>query len=480
MPDRPNVLLIHSDQQRWDALGANGNDEIQTPNLDRLAAAGVNFDRYFVQNPVCMPSRASYMTGRYPSQLGIYRNGTTLADDLCTLPELFTTSGYHTANIGKLHFLPHANRDHREPHPSYGFDHLEISDEPGCYPDAYRAWVRERDPAALDVISVGLPPAAEEWPFDLGTDSITHPANRFPKEPIPFEANADLTHTAFVADRTIDYIESFADQGPFVAVSGFYSPHSPWVVPERFLDRYDRNELTIPSFPSTLEAERERLASEVAVDDSVSSTFSDEELRDAVHGYYAMVTEVDYHIGRILDRLDGLGLADETVVIFTSDHGEFLGEHLKYGKGWPAPDAVSRVPFVVRWPAGIADPGRTVHDIVEAIDLLPTVVDCAGIQVPPDLPGHSLRSAFEDPQTSVARESALTEDHNGKALRTDRYRYLFGADRTEELYDVRNDPEQYHDLSDESPELIAEHRRLLLERLTCIDLADERERDWHY
>ena len=139
---RPNMLILYTDQQRWDALGVNGNDEIITPNLDALAARGRNFSHHFVQNPVCMPSRVSMLSSQYPSTLGITRMGAPVPEDTLTLPRVLKQYGYRTANIGKLHFLPHANRDHSRPHPAYGFDYLEIADEPGVYADAYRAWAR--------------------------------------------------------------------------------------------------------------------------------------------------------------------------------------------------------------------------------------------------------------------------------------------------------------------------------------------------
>ena len=132
---RPNILLLYTDQQRWDALAANGNPDIVTPNLDRLAGQGLNLDRFFVQNPVCMPSRVSMLTGQYPATLGITQNGVPVPQDTLTLPRMLRNYGYVSANIGKLHFLPHANRDHRDVHPDYGFDHLEISDEPGFLMD---------------------------------------------------------------------------------------------------------------------------------------------------------------------------------------------------------------------------------------------------------------------------------------------------------------------------------------------------------
>ena len=180
--NRPNILLLTTDQQRWDALGVNGNPDIHTPHLDRLAREGLNLDRFFVQNAVCMPSRLSMLTGQYPATLGIVRNGVPVPEDTVTLPHLLRNYGYTSANIGKLHFLPHANRDHRDVHPAYGFDHLEISDEPGCYEDAYRAWVRARRRTRWTTISVGLPPATEVWQETMGVDDgIHHPEQRFPK-----------------------------------------------------------------------------------------------------------------------------------------------------------------------------------------------------------------------------------------------------------------------------------------------------------
>ena len=139
---RPNILILYTDQQRWDGVQANGNPDIITPHLDNLAMQSSNFDHCFVQNPVCMPSRISFLTGQYPSTLGITHMGVPVPPETLTLPRMLAAFGYISANIGKLHFLAHANRDHRKIHPRYGFDHLEVSDEPGSYEDTYRAWVK--------------------------------------------------------------------------------------------------------------------------------------------------------------------------------------------------------------------------------------------------------------------------------------------------------------------------------------------------
>ena len=450
---RPNILLLYTDQQRWDAVNVNGNAEIKTPNLDRLAADGLNFDHFFVQNPVCMPSRLSFLTGQYCSSLQVLINGVPVPEDTVALPHMLHNYSYTSANIGKLHFLPHANRDHRTIHPSYGFDHLEISDEPGCYEDAYRAWIRRKDPRELEFASLGLPPASETWEnITRGGDNVPHPPERFPKRAIPYRGNSEFTHTAFVAEQTMAFLDR-QDKEPFFCIAGFYSPHSPWVAPQEFLDLYDPESLTIPDYPDDIQARRQ-----------ATGKCSEAELRSATQGYYGMVSEVDHHVGRILDCLEAKGLRDNTIVIFTSDHGEFLGEFLNYGKGYPSPDCISRVPLIIRWPDGIEQPGRTVSHITEAVDVIPTLLGCCGIPVPRHLQGKPLPMA---PGAVGTRTSALTEMLGSKALRTAQYRYVVHADGREFLYDLDQPGGQYRNVAntEEYAESLADMRHALIQRL---------------
>ena len=403
---RPNFLIIYTDQQRWDALGASGNPQICTPHLDRLARASVSFDHCFVQNPVCMPSRLSFLTGQYPSTLGVTHMGVPVPEDTVTLPRLLAPYGYRSANIGKLHFQPHANRDHRTHHPAYGFHHLEISNEPGSYEDAYRAWVRRHAPDQLPFISWGLAPMTEVWQQTMGLqDGIDHPAERFPKRPLPARCRDDITHTAFVAEQSIEFMRQQAHSGQhFLCIAGIYSPHSPWVAPQKYFDLYDPASLTLPSYPPEVDAQRN------------ARNFPDEELRLARQGYYGQVSEVDHHVGRMLAALEELGLAEDTVVIFTSDHGEWLGEHLRYGKGYPAHDQCSRVPLLMRLP-GNAAPGRTDSGLTEALDVLPTILDLAAI------PDSAPPAGPFAPAASVRRRTR-------RRLRLDRaYRLEIAADR---------------------------------------------------
>ena len=459
---RPNILIITTDQQRFDALGCNGNPDIQTPNLDKLAAQGVNFERYYVQNPVCMPSRVSFLTGQYPGTLGITHMGVPVPPDTITLPRLLRNYGYRSANLGKLHFLPHANRDHRERHPDYGFDQLEISDEPGPYEDAYRAWVRAQAPDQMDAISCGLPPATEVWQKAMGVrDGIVHPTEREPKAALKFEADDNLTHSAFVADRTLEFLRAQNDQ-PWLCISAFYSPHSPWIAPQKFLDLYDPATFALPDFPA-----------------DYPNKPSDDELRGVHHGYYAMVSEVDFYVGQILDELQELGLAENTVVVFTSDHGEWLGEHGKYGKGYPADECVARVPCLVRWPCGELEIGVRIQDLVEGVDIVPTLLECAAIPMPPRLQGRSLLPQLRG-QVAQTRESALTEMDGWKALHTSDFRYIVWGDGRELLFDLNAPCGEYHDvaaLPENAPKL-AEFRHELLRRL--IERERPLDRVWPY
>ncbi|PIX48616.1 MAG: hypothetical protein COZ57_05025 [Armatimonadetes bacterium CG_4_8_14_3_um_filter_66_20] len=464
---RPNILFIHTDQQRWDTLAANGNSVIRTPNLDRLAAEGTNFDHAFAQNPVCMPSRVSVLTGQYCSALRITHMAVTVPEDTVTLPAMLRNYGYHNALIGKLHFLPHSNRDHREVHPAYGFHHLELSDEPGCYEDAYRAWVRRKAPDQLDFVSLGLPPVTEHWQRLLGVrDGIRHP-EREARKARPFPGRSDVTQAAFVGEQTIEYLRRHKDD-TFFCFAGFYSPHSPWVAPQEFLDLYDPADVPIPTFPPDMDAKR------------TADHFSDEELRSVTQGYYAMISEVDHWVGRLLDTLEELGLADNTIVVFTSDHGEWLGEHLRYGKGHWAPDVVSRVPLLFRVPEALGGAaGRRVSDLVECVDLVPTLLRLAGVPIPPQVQGDQL-PVPADCTTCEGDSLALCEHHGWRSLRLPGFRYVAEASGVERLYDLDTDPWEYRDVAADPTYAgaLADARKALLGRMLRIEQPLTRE--WPY
>ena len=423
---RPNVVLMHTDQQRWDTIGKVSPWAV-TPNLDRLADEGVLFENAFCNSPVCMPSRQSMLSGRYPSVVGCATNGIEMPPDIECIHNILDLYGYHTANLGKLHFKNHSNRDHREPHPSYGFDELVLSDEPGCYDDAYIKWVEARDPAQVENCRCSTPPAWEGPPVDKQPRG-TH-------EPYLFEGPEELTHTAFVADQTIETIRRRAGRGPFFAIAGFYAPHCPVNPPERFVDMIDPGALPLPAMN---DHERDRRG------------LSDDEWRKVRVYYHALVSHVDDQVGRILRALDETGERENTVVVFTSDHGDHLGDHGLTAKGPPGYDSCSHVPMIVAGP-GVKG-GQRRRELVELVDLAPTLLDRCAIQSPPFFQGRSFAPLLDgdnyDERRSAFIEFKYPFESSWKAVRTHNFKYCTSAAGEELLFDLRSDPNELTNLAD--------------------------------
>jgi len=415
---QPNVLWIWTDQQRGDALGAAGNPHIRTPHLDRLAAGGALFTRAFCNSPVSMPSRMSALSGQYPSATGLTCNGIEMPEDLPALQTLLKPHGYRTANLGKLHFLNHASRDHRAPHPDYEFDELVVSEEPGCYEDAYIDWVRGKAPDQVESCRCSTPPA---W---TGEPVVKRPRNTH--QPYLFEGPEELTHSAFVADRTADYLRRHRE-GAFFAIAGFYAPHNPNNPPERFVDMYDPSTLPLP----TMNKGEDRYG------------LSDEEWRRVKAYYYALVSHVDDQVGRILAALEESALAESTLVIFTSDHGEHLGDHGLVHKGTPGLESCTHVPLILSWPGRI-QPGRKHDELVELVDLAPTVLELCGVEVPDSFQGRSLRPLLAGGEYRARRSAYLEHkypfEESWRAVRTERYRYCVSSKGQELLFDREKDP----------------------------------------
>ncbi|RMD78400.1 MAG: DUF229 domain-containing protein [Lentisphaerae bacterium] len=442
---RPNILILLTDQQRWDTLHCNGNDLISTPNLDSLAERGVTFTNAYCNCPVCMPSRMSLLTGRYPASLGIRCNGIELPEDTQCLQHILSLYGYTTANLGKLHFKNHASqfRDHREPHPKYGFDRLILSDEPGCYDDAYIKWVERKAPDQVAKCRCDTPPA---W---TGEKISIHP--RGTHTPYVFAGDENLTHSAFVADETATFIRQTNE--PFFAIAGFYAPHCPINPPQRFVDMYDPDDMPLP----------QRNPGQNYHD------VSDEQWRKVKAYYYALISHVDDQIGRILEALRESGKMEDTIIIFTADHGEHLGDHGLVGKGAPF-DSCTRVPLIISAPSHFPQRGQSTA-FVELVDLAPTILDFAGIQTPPEMQGRSLH-AFLQGTTTKHREHAFIEhafpgtNQAYKALRTEEHLYVINAEGHETLYDLNEDPHQLHDVAPgcDRTSILSECRHLLLQR----------------
>ncbi|GMV80831.1 MAG: choline-sulfatase [Planctomycetota bacterium] len=434
MPDAPRpkqVLWITTDHQRHDCIGANGNPAILTPHLDRLVQGGVSFDDCWVQNPVSMPSRASFMTGLYPTQTGVTWNGHELPHHHKTCAHLFGAGGYHTAQIGKLHFQCHLDHDlWLQPRHPYGFEYFVPSEEPGCYEDAYGTWLRSEHPQFREVMRVGRAgnPNRDAWVCTA------------------VDAPSDVSHAGFCAEQTMRYLRMKPAEAPKFIHMGIYAPHPPLNPPKAILERYAGVEIPAPHAqagedtampPSMQRAMRRACAGR-----------SPAELRNWRAHFYAMCTALDEQVGRVLAFLEERGELADTLIVFQSDHGDMAGDHGLMSKGHVTlyPE-VMRVPLVFHWPRGIPG-GKRAAGLVEAVDILPTMLDLAGAPVPAECSGRSFAQGLRTGNPAGTREDVLAQSGGEPGrltcmLRTAGHHYLNYGPGQEVLFDLREDPRMY-------------------------------------
>lgn len=467
MYKKPNVLLIYTDQQRQDSLRCYGNEYAISPNLDKLAEEGVRFDSYYVNSPVCTPSRMSFLTGRYCSSIGVGCNGILFPKEIDTLWGLLKPYGYHTAQIGKLHFDPHSQRDHRDPTDDYGFDTFILSDEPGCYNDAYTKWVETLAPEQLPKVRASVPPAAQQYGIESYSD-----VPRNTHEPYVFEGDEEYSHSAFVASETCRFIEEIGDQN-FFAIAGFYAPHTPVNPPQRFIDMFD-----IDKAPWPIHCDPEKAGKQI-------KGMSKEDIKKMVAYYYALCAHVDDCVGQILDTLEKTGKADNTIVIFTTDHGEYLGDYNRIQKGMPGNRSIANVPFIVRYPDGLKG-GTVIDEIVEGVDMVPTILDYAAIQTPRSIQGKSFKKLMEGKENSF-KDTALIELFNPynttdtRSIVTKRFLYFVDAQNRESLFDRDVDPTEFTNFANDENynEHLSEMRKQMIVKLKEASF-DARERPAKY
>lgn len=437
----PNIVLISTDQQRFDMVAAAGNPAVSTPHLDRLAAQGALFENCYVQNPVCSPSRASLMTSTYVSTHGLYENGVDIDPDTRVFSKDLAEAGYDCGLVGKFH-LSSCFDGRTEPRLDDGFRVFRWAHDPypGSSENAYHRWLRSRRPELY-----------ERALEDRGLfDSM------------PTEAH----YSHWIAEETISFLRTDrrADQ-PFFFVANFFDPHHGFGAPEEYIRRYDDVELPpINTRDGELDdkPEIQRLASERRGGGLPSYVeHTEQELREVRTAYYAMVSLVDDEVGRILDALDEEGLAENTIVVFTSDHGELLGDHQLLRKGPFMYDCSVRVPLIVRWPGVVAE-GTRRTELVQWVDLAPTFLDVAGLDRPRQMQGESLTPLLRGEEVGW-RDWALSQYRSGgdpanpgahlTMLRHDRWKLIAhhgppgtSRDRAGELYDLESDPGELENL----------------------------------
>ncbi|UQN36456.1 sulfatase-like hydrolase/transferase [Alcaligenes aquatilis] len=492
MTQRKNVLFIMADQLRADHLACYGHPHIRTPHLDALAAKGVRFDRAFVNSGVCGPSRMSYYTGRYPSTHGATWNRVPLSVGEVTMGEYLRAGGHKLVLAGKTHIMV----DHKGLErlaldggselarllKTGGFEEIDRYDghhEPG-EESGYPAYLRRHgyqsdDPWTDFVISARGPDgeAVSGW----------HMRNaRYPS--LVEEKHSE---TAYMTDQALSFMERMGDE-PWVLHLSYVKPHWPYIAPAPYHDMYSadqclpvvRNEAELSNAHPVLEAYRQQ---EECV--SFSSDACVETVRPA---YQGLITQLDDHLGRLFDFMSRNGLMDNTLIIFTADHGDFLGDHW-LGEKELFYDTVQRVPFIVYDPSPEANATRgTVDDrMVEAVDVLPTMLSWLGLPPAPHrIEGRDLLPLLRGAQPPwrdcvfseldysyrLARVLRDKSPSNARAwsLRSDRWRYVYWLDEPEQLYDLHADPEQFNDLgrSADHEHIREECRERLLQWFTSL------------
>ncbi len=435
LPERPNVLFIVVDDLNV-ALGTYGDyPTAKTRNIDRLASEGVRFDRAYAQDPICNPSRTSFLSGRRPSTTKVYGNFVaprTHLGDVVMLPEYFRAQGYFTARVGKVAHGRYeaavewdisenaARREHYLP----GVDHSEVRDN---------TWIGGADD--------GLSRA----------DILGH-LNRPAGMPLSWRATDETeaeTPDGQTTRRVIELMQEQRDR-PFFIGAGFHKPHQPWVAPKEFFEQHPVLEIVPPDEPAD---DTDDIPAPALGNYPEDSDHSEQQVRQAIAAYHATITLIDVQVGLLMEALGELGLEQSTIVVFVSDHGFHLGEHGGLWRKHTQFEESTRVPLIVRVPGGIA--GSVTSALVELVDLYPTLADLCGLPSPEGMEGTSFRPVLEDPdipwKSAIFSEVQRNGAH-GRSVRTARHRYtewtpLDGDGDSEfELYDLANDPKEYDNL----------------------------------
>ena len=501
----PNVLWICTDQQRYDTLGCYGNEFVRTPSVDGLAADGVRFERCYSQSPVCTPSRASMLTGRYPRTTRCRQNGQALPDDETVVPRALAAAGYATGLAGKLHLAPcqpdaldpETNVERRidDGYRTFHWSHHPTHDVPT---NDYLRWLRTRDVDFRDDLYVDDSTGAVR--IDRSSSYGGPVAD---SEYVQVSLPAEHHQSTWCADRAIEFVEAHADEQPWFFSVNFFDPHHAFDPPADYLDRYvDRlDEIPLPTRRDGEHADApppRREDTHGAYNKAgyyPAADMADAEHRLVRAAYWAMVDLIDDQVGRLLDALARTDQRRDTLVVFTSDHGEMLGDHDLYLKGPYFYEEAVRVPLVLSWP-GTVDARESVSSPVELADLAPTVLDAAGVGPLPRMQAESLWPGLRgERDLDSHREDAYAEYYDatanyadresapaGTMIRTDQFKLVrWHSSDGGELYDLEADPDELHDRWDD-PEY-AEAKRDLLCRLAdrmadTVDPLPPREASW--
>lgn len=442
-----NVLLIMSDQHRPHALGIDGNSVARTPNLDALARGGVRFDSAYCSNPVCVPSRASLLTGLYTHHHGAYNNTTPWPFEHPTIAHHFSRAGYMSALIGKMHFVDGQ---------THGFDyHLDFNDWFQFLGPRARLYADElghpNSGSGLPQIDDLWRDEGDPWKGVREKDAREGPVHvgRISKIPEPEQFDS------FVARESIRFLKNHGGR-PFFLISSFLKPHDPFMPAERFAAMFRPEDMKLPDTWGKV-----NLASVPReIRDSIEHNRPTPELRDEAQAkrrialYYANLAQMDDNAGRVLKALRELSLEDDTIVLYTTDHGEMLGEHGLWQKFVFYEPSVG-VPLIFRAPRSATTPAlrnARCKTPVSLVDVLPTLAELCGLRSPTGLDGQSLANDLREParlrDTTVYAEYNLRTPRAKYMIRRGDFKYNFYENDIAELFNLRQDPDEMQNLAD--------------------------------
>ncbi len=453
--DRPNVLLITTDEQRYDTLGVTGNPIVRTPHIDALANKGVLFTSAFTQNPVCIPARACIQTGRYTHQHGLRFQESAHIDTTPGLPpwervfmERMQWAGYYTAAFGKLHMYPEKGFHEMQVTGGKGARWSKSGGDPhglGPLGPQYAYWLEQKHPGAYEAIYK----QRRQPEYRESGQAITFC--------LPLEEYVDY----WIMENTVKFLTR-PPQEPFFVWCGFCSPHSPYDTPAPYDTLYRPDDIALPANFN------------VNTDGSPRPTTPEEDLRrrNIIAHYWGLVSLIDDMVGRISDAMTKHGLWDNTMVIYATDHGCHMGDFGMGGKG-TFYDIIIHVPLIAVLPDSYPKAPSRIDEMVETMDIAPTILDYTKTPIPDVMSATSLRLLLEG--KGKGKELILCEFTNGtrtrdgKCLRTRRYKYNIhrGANPTEAFFDLEKDPLERKNVVDDPSyrDELARHRLLLIERL---------------
>lgn len=413
---RPNILVIMADEHAGQCTGFQGHPHVRTPNLDKLAASGVTFDRAYCNSPLCVPSRMSFLTGREVSRIGSWDLGVPLPSDAVTWAHVLRAHGYEATLAGKMHFIG--------PDQMHGFSRrLGGEIEP--------TWIRS---VHWDTGAIERHPNAANRVREAG------PGRR-----------GNIEYDDATLGHALQYLDEWASGSrsqPFALCVSFMLPHFPLKVPEEYFRMYYPDNVDMPVLPpGHVEGQHpiyQRLREYFSLEDH-----TDDEIRRGRAAYYGMITYIDEHVGRLVDQLHERGLAEDTLVVYTSDHGEMMGDHALWWKSNFYEQSV-RVPLIFSWPGQI-EPGQF-SEVVSLLDVVPTVLDLVGADRPDNLDGDSFARALLG-QPLQWKDIAISDYHahavmtSMRMVRTGRWKFTYIHGEAPELYDLEADPGEFTNLA---------------------------------